>query len=104
MDAFADALGEVFADPNLAEDAIWRAGGTGPAIPVRIVRRSPDRVERFGDSRALLGSLAVDVLRSEAPMLAEADTIEIDGTTFRAVAEPVSDGIGLLLTVELAPS
>lgn len=104
MDAFADALGAIFDDPHLAERATWRAGGTGPAITVRIVRRSPDRVERFGDSRALLGSLTVDVLRSEAPTLAEADTVEIDGTTFHAVAEPVGDGIGLLLTVELAPS
>lgn len=102
MDAFADALGEIFDDPHLAERATWRAGGTGPAITVRIVRRSPDRVERVGDSRALLGSLTVDVLRSGAPTLAEADTIEIDGTAFRVMAEPVGDALGFLLTVELA--
>lgn len=104
MKVFIDALVAIFADPHLAEDALWRAGGTGPAIAVRIVRRSPDRIERFGDSRALLGSLAVDVRQSEAPSLTEGDTVEIAGTNFRVAADPVSDGLGLAFTIELVPT
>ena len=101
MDVFADALEALFADPNLAEGATWFPGGAVSGVPIRIVRRSPDRVERFGDSRALLGSLAIDVRRSDAPTLAEADTIEIGGMTFRVIAEPVADGLGITLAVEL---
>lgn len=101
--AFAAAMDALFADLNLGADAIWRPGGIGD-VPVRIVRKAPDQVEPFGDSRALLGSLAVDVRRSDAPMLAEGDVIEIGGVAFRVIAEPVADALGLALAVELAPA
>lgn len=104
MSAFALGLDAIFADPNLGEDALWKAGGVGAGVPVRVVRRSPDRVERFGDSRALLDSLAVDLRRSDAPTLAEGDVVEIGGTAFRVIAEPVADALGLTWTAELTPT
>lgn len=49
MNAFADAMAALVADPNLGSDAVYRQGGTGPAVPVRILRSSPDRVaDAFG--------------------------------------------------------
>lgn len=104
MSAFALGLDAIFADPNMGEDALWKAGGVGVGVPVRVVRRSPDRIERFGDSRALLGSLAVDVRHSDAPTLAEGDVVEIGGTTFRVIAEPAADALGLTWTAELTPT
>ncbi|MDI3341827.1 MAG: hypothetical protein QJR03_14975, partial [Sphaerobacter sp.] len=49
MNAFADAMAALVADPNLGTEAVYRQGGTGPAVPVRVLRSSPDRVgEAFG--------------------------------------------------------
>lgn len=104
MSAFALGLDAIFADPNLGEDALWKAGGVGAGVPVRVVRRSPDRTERFGDSRVLLGSLAVDLRRSDASTLAEGDVVEINATAFRVIAEPAADALGLTWTAELAPA
>lgn len=100
--AFAAAVDALFADPNLGADALWKPGGIG-GVPVRIVRKAPDQVEPFGDSRALLGSVVVDLRRAEAPTLAEGDVIEFRGTAFRVIAEPVGDSLGLIFTVELTP-
>jgi hypothetical protein len=44
MDALA-------ADPNIGADAIYRAGGTGAPVSLRVVRSAPDRLaEAFGTS------------------------------------------------------
>ncbi|HEV7456470.1 MAG TPA: hypothetical protein VGN96_06810 [Roseococcus sp.] len=44
MTAFDAALAVLAADPNLGTNATYRAGGTGAAIPLRVLRSSPDRV------------------------------------------------------------
>ena len=100
--AFAAAVDALFADRNLGADAIWKPGGLG-GVPVRIVRKAPAQVEPFGDSRAILGSVVVDLRRTAAPPLAVEDVIEIGGAAFRVIAEPVADPLGLVFTVELAP-
>jgi hypothetical protein len=49
MNAFAEAMAALVADPNLGVEAIYRQGGTGPAVAARVLRSSPDRVgEAFG--------------------------------------------------------
>jgi len=49
MTAFDAALAVLAADPNLGTDATYRAGGTGSAIVLRVLRASPDRVsDGFG--------------------------------------------------------
>ncbi|WBV43516.1 hypothetical protein [Pseudoroseomonas cervicalis] len=49
MSAFAAALGVLAANPNLGSDAVYRAGGTGPEVVLRVLRSSPDRVaDAFG--------------------------------------------------------
>lgn len=101
MEVFTNALEALFTDANLAETATWFAGGTGSGVPIRIVRRSPDQVERFGNSRALLGSMAIDVRLSDAPTLAEGDAIEIGSATYRVATEPIEDGLNLVRTIEL---
>ena len=40
MNAFATAMNVIFADANMAVDAIWFVGGTGPGIAVRVIRKS----------------------------------------------------------------
>lgn len=49
MTAFAAAVAALTADPNLGADAIYRAGGTGAPVPLRVARSAPDRLgEAFG--------------------------------------------------------
>lgn len=103
MDTFAVATDALFADPNIARDAVWRAGGAGPGIAVRVVTRRPDQVVGFGDSRAVLPTTLIDVRRSEVPDPAGGDAVEIDSETFEIIATPVADSLGLVWTCEAAP-
>ena len=36
MNAFATAMNMVFGDANMAVDALWFAGGTGPGVAERL--------------------------------------------------------------------
>jgi hypothetical protein len=51
MSAFAAAMDALAADPNIGTEAIYRVGGTGAPVPLRVVRSAPDRlVDTFGTS------------------------------------------------------
>ncbi|GIX11762.1 hypothetical protein [Elioraea sp.] len=101
MSVFAEAIGDLFADPNLARDALWRAGGTGSPLPVRIILRQPDRVGSFGETRLLAATTVVEVRTAEVLALAEGDAFEIDGEIFVVQGEPVRDSERLVWTAEL---
>jgi hypothetical protein len=103
MDAFAAATDALFADPNTARDATWRAGGVGVGVPVRIVTRRPDQAVGFGDSRAVLPTTLIDVRRSEVADPGSGDTVEIDSETFEVIATPTIDSLRLVWTCEAAP-
>lgn len=103
MDVFAAATDALFTDPNIARDATWRAGGTDPGITVRVITRQPDQVVGFGDSRAVLPTMLIDVRRSQVPEPASGDTVEIDGETFEIIATPSIDSLRLVWTCEAAP-
>lgn len=103
MDAFSAATDALFADPNIARDAIWRAGGVGAGVAVRIITRRPDQAVEFGDSRAVLPTTLIDVCRSEVTDPASGDTVEIDSETFEVIATPTIDSLRLVWTCEAAP-
>lgn len=102
VDVFVATTDVVFADPNIARDALWRSGGAGPGITVRVVTRRPDQVVGFGDSRAILPTVLIDVRRSEVPEPATGDTVEIGGELFEIAATPVIDSLRLVWTCEAA--
>ncbi len=103
MDAFSAATDALFADPNIARDALWRAGGAGDGVVVRVITKRPDQAVGFGDSRAILPTMLIDVRRSEIPNPASGDTVEIDGIVSEVIAIPVADSLGLVWTCEAAP-
>ena len=103
MDVFAVATDALFADPNIATDAVWRAGGVGAGTAVRVVTRRPDQVAGFSDSRAVLPTMLIEVRRSEVAEPASGDTVEIDGETFEVIAAPTVDSLRLVWTCEAAP-
>ncbi|HMQ41763.1 MAG TPA: hypothetical protein PKC09_10865 [Paracoccus sp. (in: a-proteobacteria)] len=103
MLAFEAALARVFADPNMAVDAQWRAGGVGPAVPIRLIRRAPDEVTGFGSSRVWSETLRADVMISQVPEPAPGDRVMIDGETYEVQGEPIRDRERLIWALELHP-
>jgi hypothetical protein len=103
MNAFAAAIDALFADPNLAVDALYRADGADPGIPVRVIVRRPDRVGDFGETRIAANTMTIDVRVSDLPNPADGDTIEIGGETFVIQGEPMRDSERLVWTIEARP-
>jgi hypothetical protein len=101
--AFAAAIDAIFRDTNVAEDALWRAGGAGGGIAVRIVRKSPDEIVGFGGSRAVMATVLIDVRVSEIASPSAGDTADIDGDLFDIIGTPVRDSLGLVWTCEASP-
>jgi hypothetical protein len=102
MTALAMAVDALFRDPNIAADALWRPGGTEPGLPVRVIRNSPDKIVGFGEGRAVMPSVLIDVRQSEVALPAIGDTVEIAGVIFEVTAEPVADTLNLVWTCEAA--
>ncbi len=100
MEAFRAALDVLFADPNLGEYALWQAGGVGPGVPIRVIRRRPDAVVEFGASRALMETVLIDLRRTEAAAIDEGDLVVLGAETFKIIGSPASDPMGLVLTCE----
>ena len=90
----------VFADPNICEDALWKAGGGGAGVAVRIIRKSPDRMAEFGDRRAVLPTVGIDIRRSQEATITEGDLILIGAETYRIIGEPLGDALGLVSACE----
>jgi hypothetical protein len=100
VDAFPGAVDTLFADRNVGEDALWRTGGLGDGVEVRVIRKSPDKIVGFGDSRAVMPSVMIDVRVSEIAVPAIGDAVELGTVTFEIIAEPVSDSLNLVWTCE----
>jgi hypothetical protein len=100
MSAFADAVDVLFADPNIATDAAWRAGSADPGMPVRVIVRQPDRIGNFGETRIAAATLVIDVRVSEIAAPAEGDMIEMNGTLYVIQGEPIRDAERLVWTME----
>lgn len=98
--AFGAAIDAIFRDANVAEDALWRAGGAGEGVAVRVIRKSPDEVVGFGSSRTVLPTVLVDVRASEVASPASDDTVEIGGNLFDIIGTPARDNLGLVWTCE----
>jgi hypothetical protein len=100
MNAFAASIDLLFEDPNMAVDALYRAGGKGSGTLVRVIRKAPDQLANFGDSRFVTDTLTLDLRVSEVPALAKGDTLEIAGELFEVRSEPVRDRERLVWSVE----
>lgn len=100
MTAFAAAIDVLFEDPNIGIDAIYRAGGEGTGTPVRVIRKAPDQMTNFAESRFVTDTFVIDLRVAEVPGLAVGDTIEINGETFEVRSEPMRDPERLVWSTE----
>lgn len=98
--AFAAAIAAMFRDRNMAHAALYRAGGSGAAVEVRVIKRAPDRIGNFGEGRFVADAVLIDVQISEVPELARGDTFEIGAEVFEVRSDPVRDSERLIWAAE----
>jgi hypothetical protein len=98
--AFSAAIDAIFRDANVAEDALWRSGGTGDGVSVRVVRKSPDEVVGFGASRAVMPTCVVGVRVSEVAAPESGDSVTIGETILDVIGSPRRDTLGLVWECE----
>ena len=99
MNAFATAMNVIFADANMAVDALWFAGGTGPGVTIRVIRKSPDEVTPFGAGRILSETTMLDARILDMPTPAQGDLIRIGAEDFLVQGEPKADRERLIWTL-----
>ena len=104
MNAFMGAIDDLFANPDIARDVVWRPRGIGDGIPVRAIVRRPDRNAEFGDIVVHMATAVFEVRVSEVPAPAEGDTITLDGETFVLQGEPVRDAERLVWAIDTRPA
>ncbi len=103
MSAVAVALDALFADSNIARDAVYIADGGAPVL-VRVVARRADAISDFGDARLWSETTRIDLRVAEVANLRPGDRIEIEGDAFLIQGEPVRDRERLVWTVDLRPA
>lgn len=103
MTAFSDALGELFADPNIAVE-IWYRDGEGQFARGRGILRRPDEITEFGSARLLSDTTRIDVRVADFPDPRPQEQILIGEETFLIQGEPRRDRERLVWTLELCPA
>jgi len=94
VELFAAALGDILADPHVGVDAEWRQGGAGPAVAVRVVRSSPERVASAFDAAVIQATDVLTVALADLPDLAAEDSFVIGPDTL-VVQHAERDAIGV---------
>ena len=100
MTAFDLATDSLFADPNLAVDALLRLGGSDPALAIRVIRAMPDKFASFGDGRFVVDTVLLNIRLAEAPALSAGDTVEIAGQLHEVQGTPTRDSNRLVWLAE----
>ena len=101
MNAFASAIDRIFADPNMAVAALWFAGGTGPGVTVRVIRKSPDEITPFGAARIMSETTVLEARVADMPTPAPGDLIRIGAEDFLLQGEPKLDRERLIWTLNM---
>lgn len=91
MTAFDAMLGVLFADPHLAKDAVWRAGGSDPGRAIRAIAIRPEIIQTFGETRLRTPSSIFEIRKADVEAPAAGDTIEIDGVVYKVQGLPALD-------------
>lgn len=85
----------------MAADATWQDQGAGPLVPCRVIRRSPDELTDYGQSRVWTETTSVDVRVSEIANPRGGDKIAIGAETFTVQGTPRRDRERLVWTLDL---
>lgn len=90
--AFDRLAATIIADPNVASDALYGAGGgVQDGVPIRCLLRRPDIVSQFGESRFASTTILIEVKVADAPDLAKGDWFKIGAETWTVRTDPRRD-------------
>jgi hypothetical protein len=81
MNAFAEALGVLFLDPNISVE-LWHRDSEGQFTRARGILRRPDEITEFGSARLLSDTARIDVRVAEIPAPRPQEQILIGEETF----------------------
>jgi hypothetical protein len=102
MPAFSLAVDRLFADPNVARDAVYQPADGDPR-PVRVIARRSDAVTEFGGARLWSETTRFDLRVAEVENPRPGDRLVLDGDSFILQGEPVRDRERLVWTLEVRP-
>jgi hypothetical protein len=94
VNAFAAAMGVLAADPNLGSDAVYRAGGSGPEVVLRVLRSSPDRLAAAFGTTLVQATDVLAVAVAALPAIAPDDTFVL-GAEVLTVQHAERDAAGI---------
>jgi hypothetical protein len=98
MTAFADALDDLFADPNMTVTVSYQGN------PVRALVRRPDRDIEFSDITVQTSTAVFEIRRRDVPTPQAGDIIIHDGDSFVVQGEPRLDAERLVWTLNTRPA
>ncbi|OAN44956.1 head-tail joining protein [Magnetospirillum moscoviense] len=98
MTAFADALDDLFADPNMAVTVSYQGRS------IRALVRRPDREVEFSDITVQTSTAIFEIRRKEVVSPAAGDVIVHDGDSFVVQGEPHLDAERLVWTIIVRPA
>ena len=101
MNAFAIAMNHIFGNADMAVDALWFAGGLGPGVAIRVIRKSPDEITQFGAARILSETTLLDARVADMPTPAPGDIVNIGIESFVIQGEPKLDRERLIWTLNM---
>lgn len=76
MTAFDTMIEDLYADPNMATDAVYTPAG-GADTPVRILQAAPEEMIGPFEVKAKASPIEVEIRIAQAPSLAEGDGLYI---------------------------
>ena len=102
MNAFAIGMDALFADDNIAVEAIYTAGGGSPVL-VRVVAQRADSITGFGEAKLWSETQRFDLRVTKVATPRPGDRLEIGSEAFLIQGEPVRDAERLIWTIDVHP-
>ncbi len=102
--AFAAAMDDLFADPNIAADAVYLPASGGAGSDVRVILKRPDQVASFGEAKIASDTLTLLVRMTDIQDPEEDDMFLIGGQNYVVQGTPVADALRLVWTLNTRPA
>ena len=100
MSVFDTAVATLFADPNMASDAIF-IPQIGVSVPVRVILRAPDVFQKMGGSVIETPTNMLEVKVADCPTLLPGDQFLIGTNSYVVQGEPRRDELQLTWLVDV---
>jgi len=102
--AFSAAMDDLFADPNVAADAVYLPQTGGAGSDVRVILKRPDEVASFGEAKIASDTLMLLVRLTDIQDPEEDDMFLIGGKNYIVQGAPMADEMRLVWTLNTRPA